>query len=258
MQFDWWTLGLQTVNVLVLIWLLQRFLLKPLLGLIAHRREEVERAFKEAAAQKEEAKAAERRFEEQQRGLEERSEAALEESHARAGEAYRETVEKGRREAEEFLTAERRRIEDERRDALIELQDKAFDLSVDLAGRLLAELDPATVDRAFLAAIDRYLETLPDDELAELRREAADGTVLRMVTASPLDGSQQKRWAASLSKILDSEAEIAFETDDALIAGAELHFRNAVVRFSWRDKLAAARKILASEEETDADAPPGT
>lgn len=256
MQFDWWTLGLQTVNVLILIWLLQRFLLKPILGLVARRREEVERVFEEADAQREEASAAERRFEEQQRDLAERSEAVLEESHVRANEAYRETVEKGRREAKEFLDAERRRIEDERRDALIELRDKAFDLAVDMAGQLLGELDPATVDQAFLEAIDRYLEALPEDELAELRREAASKPVLRVVTAKPLDHAEQRRWADRLARTLNSGAEVAFDTDDALIAGAELHFRNAVVRFSWRDKLAILRKTLASEEETDADTPP--
>lgn len=258
MQFDWWTLGLQTVNVLILIWLLQRYLLKPIQGLVAQRREEVERVFEEASAQREDATAAERRFEEQQRDLAERSEAILEESHAKAGETYRETVEKGRREAEEFLEAERRRIEDERRDALIELRDKAVDLSIDLAGQLLGELDPATVDQAFLEAIDRYFEALPQDELAELRREAASGPALRVVTAKPLDDAEQRRWADRFSGTLGSGAEVAFDTDDALIAGAELHFRNAVVRFSWRDKLATLRKALASEEEIDADTPSGT
>lgn len=258
MQFDWWTLGLQTVNVLILMWLLQRFLLKPVRALVARRREEVERLFASATAEMQNAKDAEQRLDEQMKGLADQSEAILEESHARAQEAYRETVEKGRHEAEEFLEAERRRIEDERRDALTELRDKAFDLSVDLAGQLLAELDPATVNRAFLSSIERYLRDLPESQLAELRREAAPGTVLRVVTAAPLDEGEQRHWAERLAEILSNETEIAFETDGALIAGAELHFRNAVVRFSWRDKLAAARRVLASEEKADADAPTGT
>ena len=32
MQLDWWTIGLQTVNFTVLIWLLNRFLYKPVLA----------------------------------------------------------------------------------------------------------------------------------------------------------------------------------------------------------------------------------
>ena len=254
MQFDWWTLGLQTVNVLVLIWLLQRFLLKPVLGLIATRREEVERAFEDATLEKEQAREAERRLESQQRELAESSEGVLAESHARAREAYRETVEKGQREAKEFLETERRRIEDERRDALIGLRDKAFDLSVDLARQLLGELDPATVGHAFLASIDQFLGSLPTDELEELRHQIAQGAAPQVVTASPLEQGEKQRWFEMLAGLLGSEAEIRFETDDALIAGAELHIRNVVMRFSWRDKLAAARKALADEEEPNADA----
>jgi F-type H+-transporting ATPase subunit b len=37
MQIDWWTLGLQTVNALVLIWLLAHFLFRPVVDAIAGR-----------------------------------------------------------------------------------------------------------------------------------------------------------------------------------------------------------------------------
>ena len=37
MQIDWWTLGLQTVNALVLIWLLSRFLFRPIASILAER-----------------------------------------------------------------------------------------------------------------------------------------------------------------------------------------------------------------------------
>ena len=38
MRFDWTTLLLQTVNLLVLVWLLQRFLFRPVMAIIAERR----------------------------------------------------------------------------------------------------------------------------------------------------------------------------------------------------------------------------
>lgn len=37
MTIDWWTLGLQTVNVLVLVWILARFLFRPVARIIADR-----------------------------------------------------------------------------------------------------------------------------------------------------------------------------------------------------------------------------
>ena len=34
MTIDWWTLGLQTVNIVILVWLLQRFFWRPIAGMI--------------------------------------------------------------------------------------------------------------------------------------------------------------------------------------------------------------------------------
>ena len=39
MKIDWWTLGLQAVNVLILVWLLSRFLFKPVAAIIAERQQ---------------------------------------------------------------------------------------------------------------------------------------------------------------------------------------------------------------------------
>ena len=38
MTIDWWTLGLQTINVLILIWLLAHFFWRPVAGMIEQRR----------------------------------------------------------------------------------------------------------------------------------------------------------------------------------------------------------------------------
>src|SRR5450432_3984776 len=38
MTIDWWTLGIQTVNVLILVWLLGRFFWRPVAAMIEQRR----------------------------------------------------------------------------------------------------------------------------------------------------------------------------------------------------------------------------
>ena len=50
MRFDWTTLALQTVNVLVLLWLLRRFLFRPVVEIIAERKDAAEKLLAEAAA----------------------------------------------------------------------------------------------------------------------------------------------------------------------------------------------------------------
>ena len=53
MQIDWWTLGLQAVNALVLIWLLAHFLFRPVVNAIGTRQKAAGQLLADAKAAKE-------------------------------------------------------------------------------------------------------------------------------------------------------------------------------------------------------------
>ena len=61
MEIDWWTLAIQTVNFLVVVWLLSRFLYRPVRRMIEAREADDRKAAEDAAAK---AAEAERLFEE--------------------------------------------------------------------------------------------------------------------------------------------------------------------------------------------------
>ena len=52
MQIDWWTLALQTVNALVLVWLLARFLFRPVAKIVAERQKAAAALMADAAKAK--------------------------------------------------------------------------------------------------------------------------------------------------------------------------------------------------------------
>ena len=58
MQFDWWTFTFQAVNLLVLMWLLGRFLFRPIAGIIARREAETRQTLEAAAESQRQATAA--------------------------------------------------------------------------------------------------------------------------------------------------------------------------------------------------------
>ncbi|MFZ2871513.1 MAG: F0F1 ATP synthase subunit alpha, partial [Zavarzinia sp.] len=57
MTIDWWTLGLQAVNVTVLIWLMARFFWRPLAAIIEARQTAAATILTEAEARRAEAAA---------------------------------------------------------------------------------------------------------------------------------------------------------------------------------------------------------
>ena len=50
MRFDWWTFALQTMNVLILLWILSRFLFRPAADIIKARQAEAGKLLSDAAA----------------------------------------------------------------------------------------------------------------------------------------------------------------------------------------------------------------
>ena len=49
MRIDWWTLALQTINVLILIWILARFFFRPVMDIVVKRQQETNKLLNDAA-----------------------------------------------------------------------------------------------------------------------------------------------------------------------------------------------------------------
>ena len=77
---------------------------------------------------------------------------------------------------------------------------------------------------------------------------ASAGAVL-VTTAHPLAVQEQARWHEQLAKRLGADLSIRFSDDSTLIAGVEITFPHAILRFNWRDSLATALKELNANEQ---------
>lgn len=252
MQIDWWTLALQTVNFAVLAWLLHRFLYKPVLGMIDKRRADVDQRFSKAdearnAAEEEVARLAAEREE-----IASERTAALMEAADEADRRAAQRRQQAESEAEALLEDTRRELARERNEATGAVRQAALDLGTDIARRLLDEIPPDLRTRAWLERIEQHLATLPAKERDEIHQSLEEKSELRVVTAASLPEDMQDLWRTRLSEALPGEAAVTFvfDTDPALIAGAELHFANATLRFSWRSALKNMRQEVEAHADT--------
>ena len=246
MHFDWSTFALQTVNFVILVWLLQRFLYKPVLRMVDARRAQVDRERAEVDAAKAAAKqelatiAAEREAMTAERAAMLKAAATQAEAAASARRAAAE------HEAAQLLDAARKTIGEERSQAFAEARRMASDLAAGLATRVLATVPAPLRIAASLEQVERLLAALPDAERDGLARQVADGGALRVRTAAPLSPSDAAAWRSALQRRLGASVAVVFDVDPELLAGADLHFPNAVLRLSWRSALDALGAELAS------------
>ena len=114
MSFSWSTFALQAINFLVLVWLLRRFLLKPVQAIVARRKEEISRALAEATAAREQAEAARKDFESRQGGIEAERQRVIEKARIDLESEHSKMLEAARADVENIKSAALKQINEER------------------------------------------------------------------------------------------------------------------------------------------------
>ena len=246
MTIDWWTLGFQTVNVGVLIWLLARFFWRPVAAMIERRRASTQQTLAEADARRAQADAALAEIERTRAGFAGEREAILAAAREAAEREAAARREEAAKQAAAIEAAARAAIESEREAAEKAWAERAARLAVEIAERLAGRLDGAAVRAAFLDWLVIAIRALPDEK----RRPAtADGVALEATSATPIDPLEQESVRQRIAEAFGAETRITFKTDPSLIAGLELSGPHLVVSNSWRADLARILADIAHDDE---------
>lgn len=244
MHPDWWTIGLQTINFGILVWLLHRFLYKPVLAMIDARKWEVRRQFDAVKEAESKARVQQAAIDAERAGISAEREAALNAAAVQAQEQADARRVQAERDARALIDATRKGLAEERKKALDEAKRLALDLGADFAQRLLAEVPMQYRAEAWIERIEQHLDALSQTERDSVVRQLADGKELTVVTACALPSETTERWKERLRRSLGATG-MTFEVNPDLIAGAELHFPTAILRFSWQSVLMAARSEMS-------------
>ncbi len=217
MRFDRWILGLQTLNVLVLLWILRRFLFVPLDGTVQKRREAALRNLEAAEASRRAAQEAQASAEAEARAAAEARRGLMEAAARDAERDEASMLAEARKAADALLAAARARAEDEGRREVAASSDRAARLAVETAARALACLPEAAEAAPFIDGLSDAVAGLPE----ETRRELPAAPV---AVRAPRALSEDERGAltAALSRAPGAEARLAPSADAGLIAGLEI------------------------------------
>ena len=241
MHIDWWTLALQTVNVLVLIWILSRFFFRPIMDIVAKRQEEASRVLTDAAKSRQDADAARADAEMARDEIGKERDRLIAEAQktAKAAKAQASNdIAKLRSEAEAAMTRDRAGADE----AIIA---RASDLSVEIGKRLLERIPPQTALDAFLDGLCRELRALPAETRESLAAATTAGHPIEIITAAPVPDADIDRVRRALTDAFGAPLPLEFRSDPDVIAGIELHGRNTIVRNSWRGDLGRIREELS-------------
>ncbi|HME27769.1 MAG TPA: F0F1 ATP synthase subunit delta [Acetobacteraceae bacterium] len=244
MRIDLWTLGLQAINALVLVWLLARFLFRPLTAIVAQRRQATETLLADAAAARAQAQVAADSIVQQRQAVEAEADQLRATAHqdAEADRAAqlaqaRAEIALARQDAEAALARERAQQQKQ-------MEAHTCTLAVDIARRLVARVASPAITSALAQGLAQDIAALP---LVERQLLAADAGHLQLVSAVALDASARADIAARLTHALGVAPQLEVRVDPALLGGIELVGPHTLIRNSWRADLERLAGALAAE-----------
>lgn len=247
MTIDWWTLGIQAVNVIILVWLLARFFWRPVAAMIEQRRAAARQIMIEAETKLRQATDALAEIAQTRAGFDKERETIIAAAHEAAEQGRMALLASAAKEAAALQVSARTAFEKEKSAAEQAWAERANRLAVEIAGRLVARLSGAAVSNAFLDWLLREIRNLPDPVRNAV---AANGVALETISATPIEPADQERYRTLIGSAFGIRPQISFKVDPALIAGLELHGPHLVINNSWRADLANILADLAHDNRS--------
>jgi len=232
MLIDWFTVGAQAINFLVLVWLLKRFLYKPVLRAVDAREKRIADELAAAARQKTEVELSRDELQAKQRAFDDERAALLSKATLEA-KAAGERLLGDARQAADSLTAQRNAaLQGETVKLSHELARLAAAESLDIARAALKALANADLEEQIIAVLAQRLRHM------DPKTKDSVGASLKLPNSGPIAASSfalSDRGKATLQTALNetfsADIPLRFEASSQGIAGIELDF--AGQRLSW-------------------------
>ena len=223
MLIDWFTVFAQIVNLLILVWLLKRFLYKPILNAVNQREKAIhdqlqlaESKFAESESLKAEYTLKNEQFD---KDRENRLSKVVEES-----EQLKITLTQNARNAYEALSLKQKEsLFEEESQMQLEIINKTQIEVYKIAKKALMDLSNQDLEKQMIAVFIQRLTSLDSDERSRLKKSVnvAEKAILIKSTFD-IDLEQQKKLTAVINEIIGETLSISFETKPELISGVEL------------------------------------
>jgi F-type H+-transporting ATPase subunit b len=227
MSIDWITVFAQVANFLVLVWLLKRFLYRPILDGIDAREAEITKSMAAAGEAQKKAQAAQAEFQQQKKQLLSDQEAMIQKALRDTEDQRDSLLAEARTRLEQEQQDWHKHLEQERQRFTARLQKAGGETLLELTRKALRELADETLEQAIVRLVGRRLEPLA----GELTQAAGDTTEAIASSHQPLPEAAQMQLQADLEHLLPG-ITLRFETDAAQAPGLVLRVGGAQVAWT--------------------------
>lgn len=254
MLIDWFTVAAQAINFLVLVWLLKRFLYKPVLAAIDEREKRIVALLADAENKKAEALKEQTDFARKNEELEQQRSALLLDATNAAKTEREKLVATARKDAEELRSKMEKAVEGEFESLNQKIGTLAQEEVFSIARKTLMDLAGVSLEERMADTFIRRLGELTDKEREELKASIQGSVKPALVrSAFELAAPQRKAIEEAVRPLLPDGTAVSFETKPDLISGIELAANGQKIGWNIGEYLAALTESVGALLEVKSD-----
>jgi len=243
MLIDWFTVVAQAVNFLILVWLLKRFLYRPVLAAIDAREKKIAAQLAQAAQREVQARSEREEFQRRNETLAQEREAILRKASDAADMERQQLLEGARQDAQSLRARLAAVLTKERQELGRQLATRAQAEVFELTRKALADLAGVDIEGRMIEVFMENLRALPESRRKLVNAGAAglDGArssrtaVVR--SAFELEPAQRAAIEHAVLQCLGPEVALHFESSPQLVCGLELTLDGVKLAWSVTDYL---------------------
>lgn len=223
MEINWFIVAAQIINFLILVWLLKKFLYKPILNAVAEREKKIVNQLKEAEAIKDEALKEQAEFIQKNEAFEKEKQALMSAFTVETNEKRQQLLEEARHDAEMLRDNLKAVLAEAQISLSREIRQKAQEEIFAIARKVFTELASTNLEEQAVAAFIRRLNDLSGEEkeqFASIFKD--DNQAVQVKSAFDLNENQQAEIANAVTLLFGKSPQFQFATSPQLVSGIEL------------------------------------
>lgn len=263
MLVDWFTVGAQAFNFVILVWLMKRFLYKPILRAVDAREKGIATELARAAAKEAEARRASDQLQRKNEDFDRQRATLVGQATDEARVEGQRLLDEARRAADALSAKRREMLRDDAQNLNQAIVRRTQEEVFAIARKALMDLATTSLEERMGDVFTRRLRQM-DDQAKTCMGEALGRTTEPAIVRSAFDLPAEQRATIqnALNEVFSSEVRLRFETAPDVVSGIELAATGQKVTWTISDYLAKLEEgvaaLLTEENGARAGSKPGS
>ncbi|GGW57232.1 F0F1 ATP synthase subunit delta [Alishewanella tabrizica] len=254
MAIDWFTVGAQILNFLILVWLLKRFLYQPILEAIDAREKRIADALKSADTIQRTAQQAHDEFAQKNAEFDMEKQTLLQQAKAAADTERASLIAAAREQADALSVTLQQTLAREQHAIHIALQNLASDEVFAIARNVLTDLAGVSLEQCITETFIAKLDTIDGDNKRDfINAMSGDKQHIRVYSAFELEPTQKTALSVAINTLFSADVQLQFETAAGVVSGITLKNNGQQISWSIDEYLATLKnsvhKLLRARED---------